>query len=109
MTTAVTKEDLLKKRFGVEDFEIPGVGLVKIKPLSRAEAMSVQGTEIPVIELERYILSKALVEPKMTEADVQAWQESSPAGELEPLLDRVVEISGMKKAASKEAVKSFRG
>lgn len=105
---AISKVDLLKKRFGVEDVEIPGVGTVQVRPLSRSEALALQGVEMDVATVERKLLALALVSPQLTEGDVAEWQESSPAGELEPVVRAITRLSGMEQSAVKEAVKQFR-
>lgn len=106
---AVSKTDLLKKRFGVEDVDIPGVGSVQVRPLSRAEALEIQGVELGVAEMERRLLSLALLDPKLTEDEVAQWQANSPAGELQPVVLAITRLSGMEQSEPKEAVKQFRG
>lgn len=108
MTEPLDKAALLARRFGVHDVEIPGVGTVQVRPLSRAEALELQGTELPTAVMERQLLAKALVSPALTEDEVRIWQENSPAGELDPVGDAVLTLSGMKKESAKEAVKTFR-
>lgn len=111
MTTApqiVSKEALLKRRFGVVDVPVDGVGVVQVRPLSRAEALELQGVEMPVAEVERRLVSKAMVSPSLTEDEVRIWQENSPAGELEPVANRIAELSGMVPESAKEAMKTFR-
>lgn len=106
----MSKADLLAKRaFGVEDVEIPGVGAVKVRPLSRSEALEIQGVELSVAEMEQRLVAIAMVEPKLTEAEVAQWQANSPAGELQPVAQAVARLSGMEQSAPKEAVKQFRG
>lgn len=104
----VTKEDLLKVRFGIEDFHLDGVGTVKIRSVSRELVMSLNSQDPPVtpIDRERQIVSAALVEPKLSVEDVTAWQASSPAGEIEPLTRAIMKLSGLGKDAAKAAVKS---
>lgn len=105
----VSKADLLKQRFGVEDFEIQGVGTVKIRPLTRAEVLRLRGHDpSDVAKIEQIFISSSLVEPKLSEADVAEWQENSAAGELGPLTDRIVEISGLLTDSPKQAVATFR-
>ena len=104
----VSKEALLAKRFGVFDVEIPDVGTVQVRPLSRAEALAVQGVEMPAAIMEQKLIAKAMVSPRLTEDEVRLWQENSPAGELEPVGNRIMELSGMKPESAKEAVKTFR-
>lgn len=108
MTEILSKEALLARRFGVVDVPVDGVGTVQVRPLSRAEALELQGVEMPVAEMERRLLSKALVSPKLTEDDVRAWQENSPAGEIEPIANEIARLSGMVPDSAKEAVKTFR-
>lgn len=99
---------LLAERFGVVDVELPGLGTVKVRPLTRSEALKLRGVELEVDEMERRLLSLAMVEPKMTEDQVRQWQDVSPAGELEPVAEAIIRISGMDKAAGKQAYADFR-
>lgn len=106
--STIDKAALLAKRFGVEDVEIPGVGTVQIRPLSRAEGLALQGAELDVAEMERRLVSLAMISPQLTEDEVRQWQENSPVGELEPITEEIIRLSGMDKAAAKEAYKQFR-
>lgn len=106
---AIDKAALLKARSDQKDVEIPGVGTVRIRSLTRAEALALQGKETPVSEIEQKLLSAALVDPKLTEDEVRQWQEASPAGELEPIMEAILDLSGMAREAPKEAYQRFRG
>lgn len=102
------KELLFKPRLTEEDVEIPGVGTVRVRALSRAEAMivsDVKGTEAR----ERKILAFGMVDPQMTEAEVGRWQKAATAGEVNAVALRIATISGLLDGAAKEAVKNFRG
>lgn len=99
---------LLAERFGVVDVELPGLGTVKVRPLTRAEAIKLRGVELQVDEMEQTLLSLAMVEPKMTKDQVRQWQEVAPAGELEPIGEEIIRISGMDKVAGKQAYADFR-
>lgn len=101
------KEALLKPRLPEAEVEIPGVGTVRLRGLSRAEAMMIQGIK-GIDATERKLLHLALVDPVMTEAEVGQWQKSAPAGELEPVTDKVTELSGLREAAEKAAYKRVR-
>lgn len=107
--TTVDKAALLAKRFGVEDVEVPGVGTVKIRPLSRAEAHELRGKEMDERDMEVRLLALALVEPKLTEADVRAWQEAAPAGEMDPVVKAILRHSGMEVNAAKAQFPDVRG
>lgn len=106
--STVDKAALLKKRFGVEDVEIPGVGTVQVRPLSRAEAMKVQGVEMDAEAMERLLVSRAMVSPELTEEEVGEWQANSPAGELQPVVEAIVRLSGMEQKSAKSAYADFR-
>ncbi len=103
--TIVDIDLLFKSRLPEEDVELPGVGVVRVRGLSRAEALKVRSIEGRA-ETERAILALAMVDPTMTEAEVGRWQAASPAGEMEPVTDKVSELSGMLEDSAKAAYKS---
>jgi hypothetical protein len=109
---AIAKDALTKRRAPSDDdvvpVEVEGVGTVMIRPLSRKEAHSFRGREIDSEILERKLLAIAMVDPKMSEKDVAEWQANSKAGEIQPVMDKIVEISGMERAAGKRAYADFR-
>lgn len=100
------KEALFRPRLAEDDVEVPGVGTVRVRALSRLEAMHVQDANSPEAS-ERRILAAGMVDPPLTEAEARRWQEAAPAGELEPVTDRIAELSGMKPGADKDAYKTF--
>lgn len=104
----ISKEDLLKASFGIEDVEIPGKGTVKVRALTRGQALEVQGKELDAAELERKLVAWAMVDPALTEAEVATWQENSPAGELQVIQTAILRLSGMEAAAEKATVRKFR-
>jgi hypothetical protein len=106
---AISKEELLKKRTRTQDVEIPDVGTVTIRALTRAEALDVTNQDMTVAKMEQLLLSLALVEPRLTPEETAEWHTSAPAGELVPLVTAITELSGLNVEAAKEAVKRFRG
>lgn len=104
----VSKEDLLKARFGLKELDVPGVGTVKIRSLSRAQALELRDKEIPVSEMEAKLLVWAMVEPALTLDEVKQWQANTPAGELQPITEEIARISGMVKSSPKDAMLDFR-
>jgi hypothetical protein len=104
----VNKADLLAKSFGVTEVEIDGVGTVVVRPLTRAEALSVEGVDWRADALERRLLSMAMVEPALTEDEVAEWQSNSPAGQMQPVVAAIVRISGMEEISAKKAYAEFR-
>jgi Fe2+ transport system protein FeoA len=101
------KELLFKPRLKEEDYEIPGVGTIRIRALSRDEAYAVQSVKATEAQ-ERKILSFGMVDPTITETEVFKWQQASPAGEIEGISTRISQMSGLSPEADKESYKSFR-
>lgn len=101
--SAVDKAALLAPRLGEGVHEISGVGAVKIRGLSRAEVLEVR-TLPDTAAADRLMVSRALLDPTLTEDEVGAWQKTSPPGEIEALTTAIVELSGMGGGASKSGV-----
>lgn len=102
------KEELFKKRLQEEEIEIPGVGTVRVRALSRSEAMKFEGIKLEVEVIERKMLAVALVDPVLTEDEIGQWQQASSAGEITTVLLAVLRLSGMETESLKQAVKQFR-
>jgi hypothetical protein len=102
----VSKEQLLKSRLPEAEVEIPGVGTVRVRGLSRAEALEMQKISgSGALMIERRMLALAMIEPRMTEGEIREWQEASAAGELEPVTNRITELSGMNDDSARNAYK----
>jgi predicted transcriptional regulator len=100
---------LLKKaRLAEEDVDLPGVGVIRVRALSRAEALRVTDTEMPVTRMEQLLLSMAMVDPEMSEQDVAEWQSAASAGELEPVTEVIKRLSGLAEKAAKSGVPGVR-
>ena len=108
MAKKAAKAALLAKRGGTKDVEVPGVGTVQIRALTRAEALSVQGKTQDVALLEQKLVSMAMVDPDLTKDEVREWQENSTAGEIQIIVQAIVELSGMEGYAAKAAYADFR-
>lgn len=108
---ASSKADLLKGRGNANQREValPSGASVVVRGLTRQEALAVDGEEMLAAELERQMLAWALVDPEMTEDEVGAWQAVASAGELVPLVDAILDLSGMTKEAPNRAARRFRG
>ena len=104
---AFDKELLFKSRLPEDDVEIDGVGTVRVRGLSREEALRVSKFAGDVVAIERYIVSTALLDPVLTEDEVAMWQKASPGGELEPITDKISQLSGMNEGAAKETYREF--
>lgn len=117
------KELLFKPRLGdPEPVEIPGVGTVTVRGLSRAEAMHVQAAE-DLAEKDRRVIAQGLVDPELVIpglkhradgkpcekcADAGLWQQASLADELEEVTTAITRLSGLAPGADKDAYRTFR-
>lgn len=107
----MNKEDLLKPSFAQQDVEIPGKGTVTVRALTRAELHQVgadgnKGKPRPNKEVEALTIVYGLVDPQLDINEVQEWMDNCPMGEIQPVLDAIQEVSGMREAADKAAYKS---
>lgn len=106
---AVDREQLLKPRLPEGEVEIEGLGPVLVRGLSRAEVLeNLQDVdrEVPGA-LERRMVSLALVEPRLSEDDVAAWQQGSLPFEVERVVEKINELSALTRQAAKDAYKEF--
>jgi hypothetical protein len=99
-----------------DDVPVPGIGTVRVRGLSRVEVMvQRKATDAEALDgpralvIERKMLALGMVDPPMTEAQVGAWQKVGGAGEIEPVLARVQELSGMGDDAPKSGVPGAGG
>ncbi|HKX46588.1 MAG TPA: hypothetical protein VJP77_07785 [Planctomycetota bacterium] len=108
MSADDVKAQLFKPRLPEAEVELPNGVTVRVRGMSRGEVLAVQDAKTTAI-LERRILARGMVEPELTEAEAGIWQEASPAGEIEPVVDRIRDLSGLDDGAEKTAMRSFRG
>lgn len=101
------KDLLFKPRLEERDVEL-SIGTVRVRAMTRAEATRFKGEHEDVGKLERQMLAVALVDPVLTEDEVGRWQDAAPAGELQDVVDVVVELSGMLKETGKTNQHQFR-
>lgn len=101
------KSKLLSKR--IKTIEVP-IGedgdTVTIRSLSREQALHLANKEMPLDVAERYVLSRTMVSPELTEEEVRVWQENSGADEIQEVFEAVTRLSGLVKTAGKDAYKS---
>lgn len=108
---ALDKAALLAKRSDSEtrEVELPGgKGSVVVRALTRREALSVNGAEMTEEQVEQVLLALALVDPVMTQEEVATWQEVCLAGEIAPVTEAILELSGMEAEAPNRAARRFR-
>jgi len=94
-----TIEEIVQNQSEVEEvpFQLKSGKWVVVKPLNRKQALRFRRVKMARDVFEQKLVSMALVDPKMTAAQVSAWQEIDKAdGDLRGITDLIVEISGMK-------------
>jgi hypothetical protein len=106
--SGVDREALFKARLPEEEYELPGLGVLRIRGLSRGEVLAAQHDDPTLAVFERRLLAHGIVDPKLTVTDVGRWQEASPAGEMEPLIKRIEGLSGIGGRIEKDIYESFR-
>jgi hypothetical protein len=109
----VDKTKLFEDRMPRAEVEVPGFGTVTVRAMSRYEQMLIGKTAggDPIV-FERKTLALTLVDPELSEDEVERWQKSAPAGEMSDILKTVNRLSGLDKEAKeaqKTAFEAFRG
>lgn len=89
-------------------------GVVIVRGLSRAEVLSLNGKrdagDLTIAEWEQALVSKGMVTPAMTPAEVGQWQEIDKAGgPLQDVTDAITRLSKLDEGASKSGVRRARG
>jgi hypothetical protein len=97
----ISKEQLLKAALPEAEVDLPGRGAVRVRSLTRAEALRLNQMEPE--DAEVYALTAGLVEPVLTDTEVRTLLEATGATELQPVVDAIMELSGMRQGAQ------FRG
>lgn len=101
----IDREQLLKPRLPEETVEIPGVGEVRVRALSREEVMGLQEERDKRGQAgtEAFCLSRGIVEPELSEEDARALLRASAGAELQPVVDTILRLSGLTEGAQKSA------
>lgn len=102
------RETFLKARLPEREVELPGVGTVRVRGLSRAEAMQVRGLRDDLAAAEQLLVVLGLVDPALSADDVAAWYASAPAGEIDLLVGPIQELSALGEDAPKSGVPGLR-
>ncbi len=93
----------------VRDVELPGVGTVRVRALSRAEVLELNEAKPAtddakaMLAFEAKFLALGMVEPALTEAEALSWLQSAPHGENDPVTDAIRSLSGLEVRADKAA------
>ncbi|MBQ1061329.1 hypothetical protein [Micromonospora sp. C41] len=100
------KELLFKPRCKETDVELEGVGVVRLRGLTRVEVKTIGEGVNDGKDMEAQALAWALVDPQLTVDEVRRLFEVASFGEIQLLNETVNELSGIAGLAQKEAYKS---
>lgn len=100
----VDKTQLFTPRLPEDTVDLDGVGTVRVRALSRIEVFLAQKIITDEAAHERKILRFGMVDPALSEAEAERWQQASPGGELQPVLDKIRELSKLDEAAPKSDI-----
>jgi hypothetical protein len=89
-----------------DDVEVPSMGTVRVRGLSREEVFETQKAKDTQAH-ERKILRLGMIDPAMTEGQAAVWQKVSPAGEIEPVVDKIRALSGLSEGADKSGLPGY--
>lgn len=106
MTKYSSADDLVAGDLGDgEDFTLPSGKTVRVRGLSRYELIfNGKGTEDAGL-IERRNVVSAVLEPKLTLPQVEAWQRNSRAGgDFKALSEAIRDLSGLGEGAQKSEV-----
>jgi hypothetical protein len=97
--TYVDKAALLACDIDAEDLDVPGLGLVRVKGLTRAETVETMAFEGAA--WERAIIVRGLVEPRLTDEEVLNFQNNKRSGVVTTIFNQIVHLSGVERGAAK--------
>lgn len=99
-----TKAALINPHLKTDEVEVPGVGTIVIRELSRWEMVDVQGLEDNRQQQDTRAVAYAMVDPEMAEHEVMAWRKAGGNGEIEAVARAINRLSGIGKDAQKSGV-----
>lgn len=111
MVDKAKKTSLFEPRLPTREVNIPGIGVITVRGITRFEQMLFSKTaQGDVAVFDRKQLAAAVVEPELSEDEVARWMEAAPAGEISLVVEVIGELSGTDrevKALQREAFRSF--
>jgi hypothetical protein len=102
-TMYATADDLFVVDLPEEDYILPSGKAMRIRALTRAEMMRSYKLEGDRPKQEQYLLSVAVLQPRLTEADVARFQKAKAFMVVEHVARAINRLSGVE---SKDAAKS---
>jgi len=82
---------LFKPNLPQGEVEIEGRGTIRVRGMTREELHTTKNKDTGAGE--RVVLAACLVDPVLTVDEVLLWQQASPAGELNGVIAKIMELS----------------
>jgi hypothetical protein len=98
----VTLAALTGPRTHTRDVDIPGVGTITIRGVTRAEAFATRSATTEQ-DAEVQLIAAAVLHPALTVADAHRWCEVASAGEVEAVVRAILQESGLNPGAQNAA------
>ena len=103
-----TKSALLGRTLPESDVEIPGVGTVRVRGITRGQYLhagrAMAGDDPDVQRFEKLLITAGMVDPALSEDEVGQWQRTAGAGEIARVVEMIQELSGARQDAPKSGV-----
>lgn len=100
----LTREQILAKSRGEEIVDLPSGGQVRVRGLSRDEALEVREMEANA-DRDNVLVARGLVDPVMSIDDVKAWAAlPGSAGDIAEIGMTIGHLSGFSEGAGKSGV-----
>jgi len=106
----VTLDELLAPRLPQEDVTLPGVGAVRVRALSRADAVALGNAARDDEEghgFEAHLLAATIAAPALTVEQAAAWRRSARTGEVARVIAAANRLAAIGSDADKEAYVEF--
>lgn len=108
------KDLLFQDSEETDEVALPGKGVVTVRVLTRAQIMKIRKSVKSIPDaiarqdvMEQKFLVAGMVDPPMTMEDCKLWQQKSKAGEIDLVLNKINEISGLEEGYGKDATLEF--
>jgi hypothetical protein len=100
----IDREAFLKPRLAEREVDLPGVGTILVRGLSREEVVAMQPLKNDTAALEQRIIELGLVNPALSAADVGAWYAAASTGEVDLIVDAICDLSGVSTGGPKSGL-----
>jgi hypothetical protein len=101
----VDKQTLLAAgRLPEDDVQLPGVGTVRVRGLTRKELLELRVDVDKGLSIEQRMLAFGMVDPALSPEEAVVWQQISPANEIEMVTDAIGRLTGLGQGATKSHV-----